>query len=82
MVEGSQPLTQVADAIREAVQTIRQAEASRNIQQIFEARRVLYLAQQRLAHAQKEMSQAGDREDDEQSSLSVEQALVDGKYIE
>lgn len=78
MVEENQRLAQAMTAVQEVKQTIQQAEASGNIQQVYEAQRVLHLARQRLAEVQSELSQSGESEDDQMGL--VQQQLVDGEY--
>lgn len=82
MVEGNEQLTQLMNAVQDAAQTIQQAEASGNIQQMYEAQRVLYLAQQRLAHVQTELGATDPSEDGQQQLQRVQQHLVDGEYAE
>lgn len=48
MVQNDANLTSVMNAIQEAEQTIHQAQASGNVQQMYEAQRRLYLAQQKV----------------------------------
>ena len=80
LVEENQLLAQLMNAIQDATRTIQQAEASGNIQQMYEAERVLYLTQQRLQQVQTEMSPYSGNEDEQAQLQAVKDQLVDGGF--
>lgn len=74
MAQNNEFLTQVMNAIQEAEQTVQQAQASGNVQQMYEAQRVLYLAQQRVQQAETQLG-GGDMVDVEQRFEQAQRQL-------
>jgi hypothetical protein len=60
---SSELYTRALNVVQEARHTIQQAQASGNVQQVYEAQRRLYLAQQEIEHVQSLLKEkAGARE--------------------
>lgn len=81
-MERDSQFNELIEAVQAATLTIRQAEASGNIQQLYEAQRVLALAQERLAHAQESLGENEQNEEETQQSEAVQQQLVDRSWTE
>lgn len=73
MTQNNQQLTHVMNVIQEANQTLQQAQASGNAQQMYEAQRRLYLAKQSIEAAGTQMDQA--TEDEQQQFQQVQEQL-------
>ena len=80
MADKNELLAQLHNAIQDATRTIQQAEASGNIQQMYEAERVLYLTQQRLQQVQIELNQDSGNIVEQEQLQAVKEQLVDGGF--